>query len=140
MALLGNLIRDGILLALLATPWLVALRVLKQKKRFQFLRINLISLPIILALIALLAYWPHFYRDFRLSLMRFDFEGMSNAERVQQVSPEYRELANDLYQSGMGIGWTLQALIGMVIFFPYPFIVTVLIFWIKGWLNKRTTL
>ena len=118
MALIGNLVRDGILFALLATPWLVALRVLNAKKLSQFLRINLISFPIIFILVALLAYWPHFYRDFRLSLMGFYSDSMSNAERVRQVAPESRELANNLYQSGMGIGWTLQALIGMVIFFP----------------------
>lgn len=137
MALIGNLVRDGILLALLATPWLVAFRVSKQKPFSQFLRINLISLPIIFALIALLAYWPHFYRDFRLSLMGFDFDGMSAAERVRQVAPESRELANNLYQSGMGIGWTLQAIIGMVIFFPYPFVITIIIFGTRRWLRRQ---
>ncbi len=78
------------------------------------------------------AYWPHFYTDLRLDLLGYDSLGMSELERLQNVSPEMRDKATQLYWSNMGIGWPMKAIIGMVILLPYPLIV-----WLFGFSYKK---
>ncbi|MEM8504875.1 MAG: hypothetical protein AAF716_17180 [Cyanobacteria bacterium P01_D01_bin.1] len=129
MELLGLVVQGGLLCMIFVVPWVLALRRSRQRKFLQFVRVNLISLPIIFVLLALLAYWPEFFREFRLSQMNFDMYGMSEAERVQQVAPELRELANEIYMSSSyGIGWPLKAMMVMVMFLPYPSGVLMLVF------------
>lgn len=117
MEALGIAIQLGFLAALVAIP------IIGATKGYGFVRINAVSLPLICFLIALIAYWPHFYSDLRLELMGFDFDGMSDAERSRNVLPAMREEATALYWSNMGIGWPLKAIFGIVLFAPYPTVV-----------------
>lgn len=126
MEALGIAIQFGFLAAIVAIPIIGVVR------DYGFVRLNAISLPIICFLIALAAYWPHFYSDLRLELMGFDFGGMSDAERARNVLPESGEEATALYWSNMGIGWPLKAIFGMVFFAPYPTVV-----WGGGMLVKH---
>lgn len=117
METLSLAIQIGFLAAIAAMP------IYCVSKGCGFIRINTVSIPLICILIALLAYWPHFYSDLRLELMGFDFEGMSDEERARNVLPELRDEATSLYWSNMGIGWPLRAILGMVIISPYPTVV-----------------
>lgn len=117
MEALGIAIQLGLLSAIVAIP------IIGVARGHGFVRLNAISLPLICFLIALTAYWPHFYSDLRLELMGLDFGGMSDAERARNVLPESREEATALYWSNMGIGWPLKAIFGMVLFAPYPTVV-----------------
>lgn len=117
MEALGFAIQIGFLAAIVATPIVVV------SKGYGVVRVNIVSLPLICSLIALAAYWPHFYSDLRLELMGFDFEGMNDAERARNVLPELREEATTLYWSNMGVGWPLRMIYGIALFLPYPTVV-----------------
>ena len=117
MEILGIVVHFALLAAIVVVPIIVV------SKGYDFLWTNIISLPIICFLLVLMAYWPYFYTDFRLELMGFNFDGMSEAERVRNVLPELREEAKELYWSNMGIGWPLKAIFGIVLFTPYPTVI-----------------
>jgi hypothetical protein len=104
MEILGHTVHLILLALLIATPWLIIFFRARADKKTSFIYMNAIALPIALALIFLMAYWPHFFRDFRLELIGFDFDGMTQDERTRNVDPAYRELADKLYSSHMGIG------------------------------------
>jgi hypothetical protein len=110
-----------LLVLLFVTPWAVALFCLRIKKKVGFIYINLVAFPISFFLVLLIAYWPHFFADFRLVLMDFDFDGTTDDERTRHVDSSYKEEANRLYNSNMGIGWPLQAILVVVYYFPYFF-------------------
>lgn len=126
METLGIVVSIGIAALIIAAPIYAVL------KGSGFFRTNLISIPVIFALVTAGAFWPHFHKDVRLKLMGVNSEGMSYEERTRNVPPEKKGEAEDLYWSLMGIGWPLQAIIGMVIVSPYPSVV-----WLVGWLARR---
>lgn len=129
MELLDIFVQGGLTCIILGVPWIPALRRPGQGKLLKLLSVNLIALPIIFVLLALLAYWPEFFRELRLSQLNYNAYGMSEAERVAQVAPELRELAIEIYtSSGWGIGWPLKAIFAMVMFLPYPSGVVLLVF------------
>jgi hypothetical protein len=64
-------------------------------------------------------------------MMGVNFDGMTDSERTQNVSPELREEANKLYWSLMGVGWPLQAIFGTVLVAPYPSAVWLIVFGVK---------
>jgi hypothetical protein len=70
-------------------------------------------------LVSFLAYWPDLYASLRLDYLGFDFDGWSDKDRVRNIAPELRDEAIKLYQSRMGIGWSLQAIVGVVLLIPY---------------------
>ncbi len=119
METLGFIVELLILMIIVFTPIVCVC------KNYSFVKLYLVSALIISFMLIVGAYWPHFYTDVRLDLMGFDFDGMSDAERGQNVAPEMREEATKLYWSNMGIGWPLKAIIWMVILLPYPLIVWV---------------
>ena len=67
--------------------------------------------------------WDDFYKFLRLTLLNFDFDGMSDDERVRNVSPDQKNIAIDLYWSNMGIGWPLKVIFLMFIATPYSIII-----------------
>jgi hypothetical protein len=110
-------------------------------KKLSFIKLNLMCIPIISIVCALCAYWPHIYTDIRLSLMGFDFNGMSDAERSINVTPDLRDEATRLYWSNMGVGWPLTAILWAIIFLPYPTAIWLLAMLYKkfiGVLGKKT--
>ena len=92
-------------------------------KNYSFVKLYLVSVFIISFMLIAAAYWPDFFTNVRLYLMGFDFDGMSDAERVQNVAYKMRGEAVKLYLSNMGIGWPLKAIFAIIIFLPYPLIV-----------------
>jgi len=126
MEVFGIVIQFGILVLIIAIP------IVTVSKGYGFIQVNVISIPLICLLIVAGAFWPHFYSDFMLELMRFDFGGMNDVERVRNVSPELQGEATRLYWSNMGIGWPLKAIIGMVLLVPYPSLI-----WGAGFLVRR---
>ncbi|GAA0706054.1 MULTISPECIES: hypothetical protein [Vreelandella] len=122
----------GIAISLVMAGLIIATPIYCVAKSRSFIRLNLISIPIIFTLVIAGAYWPHFYKDVRLEMMGLDFDGMSDEERTRNVTPEQKEEAIELYWSLMGIGWPLQAIIGMVLVLPYPSTV-----WLVGFGAKR---
>ncbi len=85
-----------------------------------FLRVNLIAIPVCSLLLGMAALWPELFRDIRLAMMGFDFDGMTDTERARNVAPELRDEATRLYWSYMGIGWPLKAIIASIIMLPWP--------------------
>jgi hypothetical protein len=114
MDVLGKSILAFLALLVFAMPVYLAL------KKYSFIKFYLISLAFIIPLLFVAAYWPHLYTDLRLQAMGFDFQGMSDAERIRNVAPELRDKATELYWSGMGVGWPLTAILWVIILSPYP--------------------
>ncbi|MBA6254391.1 hypothetical protein [Colwellia sp. MB3u-55] len=119
METLGFIVELLILMIIVFTPIVCVC------KNYSFVKLYLVSALIISLMLIVGAYCPHFFTEVRLDSMGFDFEGMSDAERVQNVAPEMREEATKLYWSNMGNGWPMKAIIWMVFLLPYPLIVWV---------------
>ena len=127
MESLDVIITKACFILIIVTPFLIVVFCSKANIQSGFIAINVLSLPTMFALIALIAYWPHFYVDYRLELLGFDQMGMSDVERTMNVQPEFREEANKLFWLNMGIGWPLAA---MMMFAPtiiYPSIVMIVV-------------
>jgi hypothetical protein len=82
-------------------------------------------------LVSLLAYLPHLYAELRLNYLGFNFDGWSDEERVRNIPPALRDESTRLYQSTLGIGWTLQAIIGAVLLIPYQIVASGLVFMVS---------
>ena len=128
MKILGSAVELLMLVIIVSAPIICICR------GYGFIKLHLVSVPIIFFTIILAAYWPHFYADLRLDLIGFDFNGMSDAERARDVVPEMREEATRLYSSNMGIGWPLKVIIWMTVLLPYPSII-----WLFALVYKKTT-
>jgi hypothetical protein len=91
MELLGATIQWILLALMVATPFLMVFHSYRTSKKVGFVHANLISIPVCFGIVAILAYWSHFYADIRLELMGFDFDGMSDAERARNIAPHLRD-------------------------------------------------
>jgi hypothetical protein len=80
------------------------------RKRIAFTRFVL-STAAVVGLSAFLAYWPHMFKDIRMDALGVDVWGMNDSERNRNVALEHRAEATELYNSLMGVGWPLQAII-----------------------------
>lgn len=129
METLDFIVKSLILIALIFAP------IFCVYKNYSFVKLYLVSVPIISFMLIIGGYWPHFYTEVRLNLMGYDSLGMSEIERLQNVAPEMHEKATQLHWSNMGIGWTLKVIIWMVILLPYPLIV-----WLCGFGFKKLKL
>ena len=117
MGILETFVSITLIIALLITPIFCAF------KNYSFIKHHLVSIPVICALLLVSAYWPHLYADIRLESVGFNFEGMSDLERLEKVSPEDHNEAIYLHRANMGVGWPLKAMIWMIVLLPYPFII-----------------
>jgi hypothetical protein len=84
MEILGFIVELLILMLIVFTPIVCVC------KNYSFVKLYLVSVLIIYFMLILGAYWAHLYTGVHLDLMGFDFEGMSDAERGQNVAPEMR--------------------------------------------------
>jgi hypothetical protein len=116
MEILDFIVKSLVLLTLFVTP------IVCVYKNYSFVKLYLVSAPIISLMLIIGVYWPQFYTELRLDLMGYNSFGMSESERLEGVIPEMHEKATNLYWSNMGIGWPLKAIIWMVILLPYPLI------------------
>ncbi len=118
------------------TPFVVPLW-LKQKGYVTNLFLSsVLSLMVSALLIFLFGYWSDLSVNLRLTDLGFDFEGLSDQERLRKVAPALRDEALKLYQSRMGIGWPLKAIFGTIFFIPYQIAASGLVFLVR-YLNKR---
>ncbi|MES9900747.1 MAG: hypothetical protein ABW148_17255 [Sedimenticola sp.] len=122
----------GIAISIGLVALIVAIPIYAVSKGLSFVRSNLFSIPIILCLVTVGAYWPHFYKDLRLEMMGVNREGMTDVQRTRNVSPGLQGEAIELYWSLMGVGWPFKAIIGMVLIAPYPSVV-----WLAGFGVRR---
>jgi hypothetical protein len=97
---------------------------------------SFLSLITCVLLVSLLAYLPHLHANLRLDYLGFDFDGWSDEDRVRNIAPKFRDEATKLYQSRMGIGWTLHAITGAVLLIPYQIVASSLVF-MAGKLKKH---
>jgi hypothetical protein len=64
---------------------------------------------------------------------------LSDTERLKGVLPEFREEANQLYQSRFGVGWPLSVILVLCIFVaPYILISVTAVILYKKWRKKIT--
>ena len=117
MDILSILIQIFLLVLIIGCPIITVL------KGYGYIRVNIISLPLIFIFLCLIAYWPQFYTDLKLELIGFDFDAMNDTARTINVSQELKEEAIRLYWSNMGLGWPLKAMLAMVFLIPYPSII-----------------
>ncbi|MEL6354099.1 MAG: hypothetical protein AAFR58_20460, partial [Cyanobacteria bacterium J06627_28] len=130
IAALGQIVNLTLTLLAIAVPILCVL------KGYRFFKTNLISIPIICAIVILGAYLADAYPLIQLHFMGFDFDGLSDTERLRAVEPASRALATELYGSIFGIGWPLKAIFAMVMVLPYPAAVWTVITLAKSVIKK----
>ncbi|MEO1622438.1 MAG: hypothetical protein AAFU53_15575 [Cyanobacteria bacterium J06632_3] len=114
IAALGDIIQLVLTLLAISVPAVCAL------KGYSFLKTNLISIPVLFAIVFLGAYLADIYPLIQLNFMGFDFQGMNETERMLNVNPVHRDAAAELYGSIFGIGWPLKAIFAMLFVTPYP--------------------
>ena len=128
IAALGDIIQFVLTLLAISVPAVCAL------KGYSFFKTNLISIPVLFAIIFLGAYLADIYPLIQLNFMGFDFQGMNETERMLNVNPAHRDTAAALYSSIFGIGWPLKAILAMLFITPYPSAV-----WI-AWLLAKSSI
>jgi hypothetical protein len=132
MQYIASAIYFSILAMILTMPFLMPF-LLRRKGYVTSLRLSsFLSLITCLLLVSLFAYLPDLYAHIRLDYLGFDFNGWSDEERVINIATEFRDEATKLYRSRMGIGWTLQAIIGAVLFIPYQIFASGLVFMVRN--------
>ena len=106
---------------IIGTPILlfVVLKKIKYRAFFYFL----IGLVVLCGLIWTFAWWTDKSNHILLEYYGCNFYGMGEIERYCNVLSENMERVKGIEISLMGIGWTLKAMFGIVIFSPYLLIV-----------------
>lgn len=130
IAALAQIINLTLMLFAIAVPVFCVL------KGYRFFKTNLISIPIICAIVILGAYLADAYPLIQLHFMGFNFDGLSDAERLSAVEPASSALATELYSSIFGIGWPLKAIFAMVMVSPYPAAVWIVVTLAKSVIKK----
>jgi hypothetical protein len=120
-----------ILAMMVITPFAMPFLLKRKGYVTSLLLSSFLSLMTCVLLVSLLAYLPHFYAELRLDYLGFDFDGWSDEDRLRNIAPEFRDEAIKLYRSIMGIGWTLQAIIGAVLLIPYQIVASGLVFMVS---------
>jgi hypothetical protein len=117
-----------ILAMILITPFAMPFLLRRKGYVASLLLSSFLSFIACVFLVSLFAYLPDLYADLRLDYLGFDFDGWSDEDRVRNIAPKFRDEATKLYLSRMGIGWTLQAIIGAVLLIPYQIVASGLVF------------
>lgn len=137
MQYIGSAIYFLILLGILIMPFTMPLRLRRNGSVASLLLSSFLSLIVCVLLVSLLAYLPDLYADLRLDYLGFDFDGWSDEERVRNIAPELRNEAMKLYQSRMGIGWPLKAIMGSILLIPYQIVASIFVFMVSKKLKKH---
>lgn len=86
---------------------------------YYFLSLILISLILSVSI----AYWPHLYKDLKLTALGADLGALTDVEAVSTVSPENQAEAYRLYHSLRSVGWPVSATAWFTVFFmPYSLV------------------
>ena len=112
-----------IVLATLATPILLFRLGPIVFKNWNWFNFNLHSIPVIIVLASLFAFWGSYSKDLTLMFMGYDLEGMSDIERLKSVDDSLKVRATSIFQSKQGVGWPVHAMFWSVCCLPYPSIV-----------------
>jgi hypothetical protein len=120
-----------ILAMILITPFAMPFLLRRKGYVASLLLSSFLSFITCLLLVSFLAYWPDLYANLRLDYLGFNFDGWSDEDRARNIAPELRDEATKLYWSRMGIGWTLQAIIGAVFLIPYQIVASGLVFMVS---------
>ena len=113
----------GYIITILLIALVIFVPVYFTRQGYGFIKSLIISIPLCLLLSVVVYWWNDILPDIRLNMMGYDFDGMNEAERLVNVSPELREEATSLYLSRFGIGWPLKAMFGIgFVVIPYIFI------------------
>ncbi len=70
-------------------------------------------------LIPLFAWWTYYSDLILLEHYGYNIDGMSETERYGKVASENIITVKELEISIMGIGWTLKAVFGYILYLPY---------------------
>lgn len=128
MQYLVSAISFFMLAMILITPFVMPILLRRKGYVVSLVLSSFLSLMTCVLLASLFAYLPDLYASLRLDYLGFDIDGWSDEDRVRNIAPELRDEAIKLYRSRMGIGWTLQALIGAILLIPYQIFASGLIF------------
>ncbi len=85
-----------------------------------YLRVNVISVALFMVLVPAAVYCSHLYKETRLVNIGFNFEGMTDLERMRDVHEDNKKEADTLYISLLGVGWSLQSIAVIILLSPYP--------------------
>ena len=104
---------------IIAIPIILLIVLKKFNIKYYFIYYFLIGLFLLGVVSYFFAWWADKSDMMLLEYYGFNFDAMNDTERYGNVLPENMERVKSIEISIMGIGWTLKAIFGFVIFLPY---------------------
>jgi hypothetical protein len=123
MQILITIVSFGLLVGLIVSPMLILLRLNKTKPERKFISFMIFALMTSVMITLIFSWWSDKSTDILLSSYGYDFDGMSDPERMANVPDEHVAKVRRLEVSRTGIGWPLKAIMTYGIYLPYLFIV-----------------
>lgn len=117
---LFHIVTAVIALSLMLVPVLAFYRKPIFSKSWTFFTYNLHIIPILFILVIIYSAWGSYSKDLILLSMGYNFDGMSDVERLRSVADHLKPRANEIYQSTVGVGWPIHAMFWSILLLPYP--------------------
>jgi hypothetical protein len=123
MEILVKIVSLGLLAGLILAPVLILVKLNRLNISYRFVAFLTLTLIITSILTFLFAWWVDTSNEILLSHYGYDFDGLNDAERFQDVSEENNERVKQLETDRMGIGWPLKAFMTYMVYSPYLLVV-----------------
>jgi uncharacterized protein YacL len=123
MEILVRIVSLGLLIGLILSPILILVKLNRLNIRYKFVAFLTLTLIVTSILTFLFAWWVDTSSEVLLSHYGYDSDGLSDAERFQDVSAENNERVKQLETDRMGIGWPLKAFMTYMVYSPYLLVV-----------------
>jgi hypothetical protein len=111
---------------LLVIPILLLFLLGKLNTNYYSIYYFLIGLLLAGVIIYFFAWWSYQSNCFLLEYYGYNINGLNETELFEKVLPENKERVINIEKSIMGIGWTLKAIFGFVVFFPYLCLISII--------------
>jgi hypothetical protein len=123
MEILVKIVSLGLLAGLILAPILILVKLNRLNIRYKFVAFLTLTLIVTSILTILFAWWVDTSNETLLSHYGYDFDGLNDAKRFQDISAENNERVRQLEAERMGIGWPLKAFMIYMVYSPYLLVV-----------------
>lgn len=116
---LNTAIKFTFLIILVISPIILLNKLYKRDLKMLFISYLITSIAITFSLVLIMAWWSYFSIDLLLSHYGYDYNLLTETERLKNVTTENLDRVKTLKASKMGIGWPLKAILFYVFYSPY---------------------
>ncbi|MFT6747668.1 MAG: hypothetical protein ACJAZ2_002025 [Glaciecola sp.] len=119
MEILTTIVGFILLGGLVVSPFLILHRLNKRNVKYKFIVYVVLEIITTVAIIFTFAWWVDAANQILLSHYGYDFDAVSETDRLVHVTVENMERVKSLRVSMMGIGWPLKAYMTCIQYYPY---------------------